>query len=113
MDGKIFFNTFLPLLIIISFLKGVFVYITSYSPLDFYSAFCLALIPLLSLNIYSFLSIFLLSLLKALETYYASLLFIVLYFLFFLSFQHLKKIFKTETKFFLFLFWGISLLLLI
>lgn len=108
MDGKIFLNKFFPFLVVISFFKGIFVYVISYSPFDLYSAICLGLIPLLRLNFYSFLSIFLLSILKALETYYISLLFIVLYFFLFFGFQYFKKIFKTEKKIFILLFWTFS-----
>ncbi len=109
MDGKIFFNKFFPLLIIITFLKGVLAYIIPIFPFDFYSALYLALIPLLSLNFYSLLSIFLISILKALETYHSTMLFVMVYFILFIGFQYLKKGFKTETQFFLFLFWALSL----
>ena len=113
MEGRILLNKILPLLIILSFLKGVFSQIVPYLPFDLYSALSLSLIPLLSINFYSFFSLFLLALLKSLDTSYTTFILIILYFIFFISFQHLQKNFKTETSLFRFLFWGISLLCLL
>ncbi len=108
MEGRIFLNKILPLLIILSFLKGIFSQIVPYLPFDFYSALFLSLIPFLNINLFSFLSLFFLALLKSLDSPYTSFIFIILYFVFFIGFQQLQKNFKTETRFFRFLFWGIS-----
>ncbi len=113
MDGKTFLNKFFPLIIILSFIEGVLSHLLPYLPFDLYSAFFLALIPLLKINIFSFLTIFLIVFLISLKSISSGFIYFFLYFIFFLGYQYLQKTVKTEPFFFKIIFISFSLLVLL
>lgn len=110
MDSKLFLLKFLPILVILAFLKGFFTNFLNFLPLDLYSALALSLIPLLSLSFFSFLALMTLSLLKGVEGKTTTFLWLFLYSFLFIVFLRLKKSFQTETLRFRVLFLALSLL---
>jgi len=111
MTFKLFFAKFLPFLIIIIFFQGFMKYLLNFFSPDLYTALAIVLIFLLEPNFYSFLSLFILSLLKGLETPVPFYVWFLSYLFLFLFFNHFKKTFKVETISFKFFFFALFLFL--
>jgi len=113
MTFKLFFTKFLPFLIILIFFQGFIKYLLNFFSPDLYTALAIVLIFLLEPNFYSFLSLFILSLLKGLETPVPFYIWFMFYLFLFLFLNHFKKTFKVETTPFKFSFFALFLFLVL
>ncbi|MCX7613660.1 MAG: hypothetical protein N2Z40_05515 [Caldimicrobium sp.] len=94
-------------------MKGFFSEVLSLRYFDLFSAVALALVPHLKLNLWAFVSLFLLGLLRSYEGIYPYYFFGLLYVLLFGLWHYARRYFKEERRFFRLLYWSLGLFVLL
>ncbi|MCS7199227.1 MAG: hypothetical protein N2327_02445 [Caldimicrobium sp.] len=113
MSLRTFILKFLPLVFVLFFVKGVLSQVIALPLVDIYSALALSSVPLLNLNLWAFISLALLGILRSFDGYYPYFIFSTYYIGLLLAWHHSKRIFQQEWRYYRAFFWSLSLLLLL
>lgn len=113
MPISIFFLKFLPLFIVIIFLKGVINFIFPLWFIDLSLAFALACITYFKLNLVTGISLFLVGIMRAFDGYYPLLFFPLLYIFIFWLKEIGNRFLEGENTYFNYIFWLITILFIL